>query len=100
MSWVKKFFIITDRSAIFLKIIKTPNLAEPSKIIPIFIDAYDSKSTKGITGELSKSFTLLNKNSTDYIRQCWESEANIVIPEETWLQIWKNRSTFTNSYFW
>ena len=84
----------------FLKTIKTPNLTEPSKIIQIFIEAYDSKSTKGITGKLYKSFTLLNKNSTDYIRQRWEKEANIVIPEETWLQIWKNQSTSTNSYFW
>ncbi len=72
-----------------LKEIETPDLDENPGIIQIFMNAYDSKNSKGITGKLSKRFMSMNKNSTDYIKQRWEKEANIAILEEVWLQLWK-----------
>lgn len=79
----------------FLKEIRPPDPAEPSVITQIFVDAYKSKNMKGIIGKLYKGFSLMNKNSTNYIRERWEKETNMVISEDVWLQIWETLPLLT-----
>ena len=86
-----RFFFFTQ--------IRTHDTVEPSKIIQLFIDAYNSKNSKGIVGKLYKGFTLMNKNSTNYIRERWEKELNMVIAEEVWAHAWVTRSTILIHYF-
>ena len=42
----------------------------------------------------------MNKNSTNYIRELWEKELNMMIAEEVWIQAWVTQSSTTNSLFW
>lgn len=53
----------------FLKEIRGPNPEIPSRMIQIFIDAYKGVSTKGVIGKLYVAIIVMNKNSTDYVRQ-------------------------------
>lgn len=66
----------------------------------VFIDAYNSKNTKGIVGRLYKAITSMNKSSTDYIKERWEKELNVVITEDMWTKAWETQSTTTSSFFW
>lgn len=50
----------------------------------------------GLTGKPNKGFTSINKNSTNYIRQRWEKEANVIIEQKTWLQVWETQCISTN----
>ena len=84
----------------FFKEIQPPDPAEPSIITQIFVDTYKAKNMKGIIGKLYEGFSLINKNLTNYIRERWEKEINMVISEDVWLQIWETQSFSTNSLFW
>ena len=42
----------------------------------------------------------LNKNTTNYIKEKWESELNIEISDKDWLNMWKMHQTTTNSRTW
>lgn len=78
------FYRYLQVRSFFMQEIRNPDLAIDSGIIQIFIDAYSSQSTKGTIGKLYKSLMARNKNSTEYIRQRWEKETNLIIPEEIW----------------
>lgn len=94
------FFRCLQIRNFFVMEVKSHDSPEPSKIIEVFIDAYNSKNIKGIVGRLYKAFTSMNKSSTDYIKERWEKELNMVITEDMWSKAWETRSTTTSSFFW
>jgi len=55
---------------------------------------------KALLANFTEAFTFTGKNLTDFIRQRWEKQANVVISGEVWLQLWKNKSSTTNSFLW
>jgi len=84
----------------FCKKVKGCNPAEPPAIIHIFMDAYNSGNIKGLISKLYHSITSLKRDSTDYVKQRWEKELNIVITEDMWLNAWETQSSSTNSWTW
>lgn len=42
----------------------------------------------------------MNLDSTNYIKQHWEKEANTEISDESWLKVWETQSISTKSLFW
>lgn len=73
-NWVKKFFLFVcfrylQIRHFFLQEVRSSDSADPSIITQLFIDAYDLKDIKGIIGKLYKSFMVMNKNTTNYIKQ-------------------------------
>ena len=69
-------------------------------IIKVFIEAYDSKSMRGLVSKLYNGIMSLKKDSTMYIKQRWEKEMDIVISDDVWLETWTIQSTTTNSLSW
>ena len=48
---------------------------------------------------LYKALTV-NKNSTKYIKEKWESELSIDITDQQWQEMWKTHQTTTSSQSW
>lgn len=94
------FYRYLQVSHFFLKEIRGPNPEKPSKITQIFIDVYKGESNKGIIGKLYKGITSMYKSQTIYVRQCWEREIRMEMPEGVWLHIWETQCTSANSLTW
>ena len=71
------------------KEVKGSNPREPPIIIHLFFDAYNLGSAKGLISKLYHGITSLNTDTTDYVRQRWETELDIDITEAVCLNAWQ-----------
>lgn len=68
-------------------------------LIKIFEISYQRPVTKAIS-KLYSNLLGSKHNSTMYIKSKWEKELGESITEETWLEMWENHQTTTQSHKW
>ena len=100
MSNIQDFYRYMQLRDYFCKKIRGANLREIPTIVQIFIDAYNSGNIKGLISKLYCGIISLNKDSTDYVKERWEKELNIVITEDIWLNAWTTQFSSINSRTW
>ncbi len=71
---------------------------EMNGVIQIIINSYNEIKNKIISALYQK--LMMNKHSTKYIKEKWESEFNGKISDEDWQNMWKTHQTSTNSRIW
>ena len=69
-------------------------------ILNIFIDAYQSKSNKGVISRIHKGLLSKKSHTTGYVKEKWEREGNLLISEEDWLDICQSQWKCTSSHGW
>lgn len=78
-----------------LKVVTQPGLEPGAQVLHIFMDADTWGRTKGlITDQLHHGIT------TDSGNHGGEKELNIVMTEDTWLNVWDIQSSSTDSWTW
>lgn len=82
----------------FEHIRKETDLNDP--ILTIFIDAYQSKSNKGVISRIYKGLLSKKPHNTGYVKEKWEREGNLLISEDDWFDICKSQWKCTSSHVW
>lgn len=94
------FYRYLQMSDYFCKEVRDSDQKEWSKVVQLFVEAYNCRSSKGLISKLYHAVTSLKKDSTEYVKQRWEKELDIVITKDIWMNAWKTQSTTTNSLGW
>ena len=79
------------------KIRRDPSM-EVWGITQLLIKSYAGISFR-IISVLYKALTV-NKNSTKYVKEKWESQLSIDITDQQWQEMWKTHQTTTSSQSW
>ena len=93
-----EFFRFLQVRSRFEHIRKETDLDDP--ISNIFIDAYQRKSNKGVISRIYKGLMSKKSHNTDYVRRKWETEGNLLISEEDWLDVCRSQWKCTSSHSW
>uniref|UniRef100_A0A3Q3ASL9 Reverse transcriptase domain-containing protein n=1 Tax=Kryptolebias marmoratus TaxID=37003 RepID=A0A3Q3ASL9_KRYMA len=78
--------------------IKWDPSVEVNGVIEIVIKSFSGTKIKIISTLYQK--LMMNKHSTKYVKEKWESELNMTITDEDWSDMWKTHQTSTNSRIW
>ena len=92
------FFRFLQVRSRFEHIRKETDLDDP--ISNIFIDAYQRKSNKGVISRIYKGLMSKKSHNTDYVRRKWETEGNLLISEEDWLDVCRSQWKCSSSLSW
>ena len=97
LDW-REFYRYLQMRDYYEKQIRREPTLETNEVVRVMINAYKGKHIRAIT-TLYKAL-MIDKSTTGYIREKWETEFNIKISEDDWDNMWKRHKTTTSSRAW
>lgn len=93
-----EFFRYLQLRDYYRKEIKVDPSTQVNVVIQTIISIYKDTNIRMISVLYQK--LTINKNTSNYIKEKWESEFNIEISDKDWLNMWKMHQTSTNLRIW